>query len=352
MIPRFRPRLPRGPLTQQGRVAPPTADEDIPRAFDPNAPASEAMRWSMANVLPVVELTVGTPPAETWHVRSDLFESDSSDRRFVAEVEEDGFATLRFGDDEYGRRPIENTRFVANYRVGNGTEGNIGINAIAHVVTSNPDVDFAWNPMPARGGTNPETLEHARQSAPAAFRIQERAVTEADYAEVSERHPEVSRAAATYRWTGSWYTLFDTIDRRGGAPLDDAFRADIRQHVERFRVINNDLEIDVPRFVSLEVALTVCVKAGYYRSDVAAELRDIFTAGTRRDGSRGFFHPDNFTFDQDVVMSAIVAAAAAAEGVDGVTADIFRRQGSPATNAKATGILPVGSLTLTMRGGA
>jgi hypothetical protein len=372
VLPRFRPRLSRGPLTQQGRLAPPTAGEDSPPAFDPAASAAAAMRWSLENVLPVIQLTSPPPPpppTETWHVRRDLFESDSADRHFVAEVEEDGLDTLRFGDDEYGRQPIANTEFVATYRVGNGTEGNIGITAIAHAVTGDPAIDFAWNPMPARGGTNPESLEHARQSAPAAFRIQERAVTEADYAEVSQRHPEVSRAAATYRWTGSWNTVFDTIDRKGGAALDDTFRADLRQHVERFRVVANDLEIDTPRFVSLEVALTICVLSGYYRSDVAAALRDVFAAGTRRDGTPGFFHPDNFTFDQDVVMSAIVAAAAAVDGVDGVTVDIFRRQGSPATNAKASGILPIGrleiarledsrnfpehgSLTLTMRGGA
>jgi len=366
VVPRFRPRLARGPLTQRGRIAAPTADEEIPRAFDPDAPASAAMRWSLGDVLPEVRLVEGS---DTWHVRRDLFESDSSSRRFVADVEEDGLATLRFGDDEYGLRPIEGTKFKAKYRVGNGADGNIGIDAIAHVFTISPDLDFATNPMPARGGTDPETLEHARQSAPAAFRVQERAVTESDYAEVTERHHEVSRAAATYRWTGSWNTLFDTIDRKGGAALDETFRGDMRRHVERYRVIGNDLEIDIPRFVSLEVALTICVKAGYFRSDVAAVLRDVFTAGLRRDGAPGFFHPDNFTFDQDVVMSAIIAAAAAVDGVDGVKVDVFRRQGSPATNAKDSGILPIGrleiarldnsrndpergSLTLTMRGGS
>jgi len=368
VVPRFRPRLPQGPLTQQGRLAPPTADDEEPLAFNPNAPASEAMRWSIANVLPVVSLEEVAPQI-FWRVRRDLFEADSADERFVAEVEEDGFATLRFGDDEYGRRPIDGTVFEAHYRIGNGTDGNVGIGAIGHVAASIPDIKGASNLMPARGGVEPESLDHARQSAPAAFRINERAVTEPDYAEVSERHPDVSRAAATYRWTGSWYTLFDTIDRKGGAAIDQPFRDKLRLHVERYRVIANDLEIDVPRFVSLEVVLTICVKAGYFRSDVEAALRDVFTAGTRRDGSRGFFHPDNFTFDQDVVMSAIVAAAAAVDGVDGVTVDIFRRQGSPLTNAKATGILPVGrleiarldnsrnfpehgSLTLKMRGGA
>ena len=41
-------------------------------------------------------------------------------------------------------------------------------------------------------------------------------MTAADYAEVAERHGAVQRAAATFRWTGSWHTVFVTADRVGG----------------------------------------------------------------------------------------------------------------------------------------
>ena len=42
---------------------------------------------------------------------------------------------LRFGDGVHGRRPETGTEFEATYRVGNGTAGNIGAGAIAHVAT-------------------------------------------------------------------------------------------------------------------------------------------------------------------------------------------------------------------------
>src|SRR5207237_788573 len=76
------------------------------------------------------------------------------------------------------------------------------------------------NPLPARGGIDPESLEHVRQSAPVAFRTLERAVTPDDYATVAERHPEVQRAQATVRWTGPSRTVLLTIDRLGGRPPD------------------------------------------------------------------------------------------------------------------------------------
>ena len=130
------------------------------------------------------------------------------------------------------------------------------------------------NPLPAEGGVDPETIAQVRAYAPAAFRTQERAVTEADYAEVTERHPGVQRAMATFRWTGSWHTVFITVDRVGGLPVDDDFEASIRTHVERYRMAGHDLEIDGPRYVSLEIDMHVCVEADYFREDVKGELLD------------------------------------------------------------------------------
>ena len=73
------------------------------------------------------------------------------------------------------------------------------------------------NPLPASGGVEPESAESVRRNAPEAFRTQERAVTPADYAEVTERHSGVQHAAATLRWTGSWHTVFITVDPEADA---------------------------------------------------------------------------------------------------------------------------------------
>jgi len=57
----------------------------------------------MERVLPAITLEDGSGlPVSP---RRDLLSSDEFAPEFVAEVEEDGLATLRFGDDEYGMRP-------------------------------------------------------------------------------------------------------------------------------------------------------------------------------------------------------------------------------------------------------
>ena len=152
-------------------------------------------------------------------------------------------------------------------------------------------------------------------------------MTEDDYAEVAQRRRSVQRAAATRRWTGSWYTEFVAIDRRGGFPVDRPFRNDMAAFLEPYRMAGTDVEIDQPTFVPLDIALTVCVQPTYFRTDVKAELLRRFGNGRLPDGSPGFFHPDNFTFGQPVFLSRVVAAAMEVEGVSWVDTD--HEPGSP-----------------------
>jgi hypothetical protein len=56
-----------------------------------------------------------------------------------------------------------------------------------------------------------------------------------------------------------------------------------------------------------------------------------------RDGRRGLFHPDNFSFGDPVYLSRIYAAAREVPGVASVEVKKFRRQHSQDTLALADG---------------
>lgn len=284
--------------------------------------AAATLRQDPRSALPVVRLTEAN---QVWTPRPDLLGSDRFAQEFVVETEVDGSALLRFGDDTLGKRPAVGTVFSVSYRIGNGAAGNLGADAIGRVVTDLTGFLAVWNPLPAGGGTEPESMEEIRQFAPQAFRRQERAVTVEDWVEVTERHPEVQRAAATFRWTGSWYTVFVTIDRKGGRLVDASFEQEIREHLERYRLAGYDLEVDGPVFVPLEIALTICVKPGFFRSDIQQELNRVLGTQDLPDGRRGFFHPDNFTFGQTVFLSRLIKVVLDVEGVASVVVDRFQR---------------------------
>ena len=303
VLPNFRPRLKEQPLTQAARLKPLQEGSSLPFARNPDASAAGAFRWEMKDVLPQISLDDSN--GGFWEPQHDLLSSNAFKEEFVAEVDDDGRATLRFGDDQYGLQPAPDVEFQATYRIGNGTSGNLGAESLAHILTTDNRIVGVHQPLPAKGGTDPESIEHVRRIAPSAFRIQERAVTPDDYAAVAQRHREVQQAAATVRWTGSWRTVFLTLDRVAGRPVDAEFEYDMRLHLERFRMAGQDIEIDGPQFVPLEIEMTVCVQPNYFRGDVRAALLEVFSNRILADGQRGFFSSDKFTFAQPVYLSAL-----------------------------------------------
>lgn len=263
-----------------------------------------------------------TAEEELWQPVPDLLSSAASAREFVVETESDGSATLRFGNDRMGRRPTAE-EFDGVYRVGNGETGNVGAEALAHVIqdpnkltgTTAAAIVAIRNPLAATGGRPRESLGEVKLYAPRAFRTQQRAVTEADWVEVTGRHPEVQRAVATIRWTGSWNTVFINVDRIGGRPTDDDFQNELLQFLEPFRLAGYDLELGGAVFVPLDIALSICVADGFFKKQVEQRLYEEFSSTSLEDGTPGFFHPDRFTFGESVYLSQIVSRAAKVPGV-------------------------------------
>ena len=276
---------------------------------------------------------------ETWTVRRDLLGSDRFQAHFIVEVEQDRSAYLRFGNGINGKAPAKGTLFHAAYRVGNGAEGNVGAGAIARLATDFENITRVWNPLPAVGGTNAESMTQVRTYAPQAFRKQQRAVTEADYSEVAQRHPEVQKATATFRWTGSWYTVFVTIDRMGGLEVDDAFKAELNRYLEQFRIMGYDLEINGPVYIPLDITIRVCIAPDHFQSHVRQRLVQTFSRYGFPDGRRGFFHPDNFTFGQPVYLSHVYRHALNVDGVTSVEVLRFQQWGKTAADEIEKGYL-------------
>jgi hypothetical protein len=344
---RFRPALKEAPLTHGfdlgAMLSVPIKDDQL------WWPASSLLTIAARQSTPRITSLVGELNAviELWTPRRDLLESGDDSSDFTVEIEGDGTARLRFGDDGNGKRPDEATEFTASYRVGNGAIGNVGAEAIRHVVhPAAGSFRAVRNPMPAAGGVDPEDIEVVRRDAPEAFRTQERAVTPADYAAAAERQIDVQRAAATFRWTGSWHTVFVSADRYGGFAVDRRFSTKLRRSLERVRMAGYDLEVNDPRYVSLEVELHVCVKPDYFRATVLQSVQKVLSSDALPDGTLGVFHPDNFTFGQPVYLSPIVAAAQAVEGVDAVRPEVFRRMFGPNPTSLADGVIPIGGLEI------
>jgi hypothetical protein len=359
-------RLPRSPLTQvplfpsKTKLAHQARSRQLPGdlvEFDPNGSAASAIGGVPDVVLPHVGLH---DPGGPWTVRRDLISSDGA-RAAVVEVDDEGFGWLRFGRGSRtslvdGARPAAGTVIQASYRVGNGTVGNVGAGSIRTLLDDGAMLEVVnkagrdiriSNPLPACGGTDPETIEEVRQRAPFAFRQQERTVTAEDYARRAEQYrpaglPVIQRAVATIRWTGSWYVVVVAIDPMGGTPADDLL-AGLQQYLDRYRMAGHDLQVVPADYAALEVGLAIVVDPDHRRDLVRAELLSVMSNRRLPNGRLGIFHPDRLTFGESVYLGPILAAAQAIPGVSRVEATRFSRYRLPATDARPTGRIDIGA---------
>ncbi|NUK34184.1 putative baseplate assembly protein [Streptomyces lunaelactis] len=277
--------------------------------------------------LPAVTLT---DDDERWTPKRDLLSSGPRERHFVGELEDDGRIALRFRDGRHGARPQPGARLGLHYRLGGGTAGNVGAEAINHLVLCrDPEESDAGdpmpvagvrNPLPAVGGTEPEPVEQVRQLAPLDLkRTRLRAVTAEDYAALASQLPGVQRAAAEIRWTGSVQEAHVAVDALGAGDASPELLDSVSYALESYRRIGHDLVVGPARSVPLDIALAVCAAPGHQHGQILAELYRLLGSRRLSGGRLGFFHPDALSFGEPVRLSRLVAAAAGVQGVESVT---------------------------------
>lgn len=311
--PRFEPRLRQQPVTH---AAP----------LDETVSARASLLQEPSDAVPAVTLN-SQPDNSDWEAVRDLLSSGAFAEEFVVEIEHNGQAQIRLGDDINGRRPEPGTAFTATYRRGNGRAGAVGADRLRHIAVATPEITSVRNPLASSGGEEPESADAVRARAPFAFRTQERAVTREDYATISARLGEIQKAEATWIHTGSWRTVFVSADRFGTTEFDDALADRLLGFLDRFRLAGLDLNTNGPIFVPLEIDLLVCVERGHFRSDVGRRVLDLLNADRAANGAPGLLSADNFTFGQTVWLSPILAAVQNVPGVESVRAKTFRRLG-------------------------
>jgi hypothetical protein len=348
----FRLTLSQGPITMQAEPSQVSYDPGTLRLSTPRTD----LTGDADTAKPAVAVAIAFPTGkELWTPVDDLLESASFDQNFVVEVDNSLNGNLRFGDDEYGESVFGAQSFHCVYRVGNGTKGIVGAESLAHLALT-PTVSLVSkvrNPLAAVDGVEPETIAEVRQWAPQAFRVEQfRAVTEADYAAVAQKLPQVQSAVASFRWTGSWHTVFvgvqpasatDLIAKSNGVLLlSDTLRQTVFDFLTSYRMTGYDLEIRPPQFLPVEIDLAVCTASGYFRGDVEQGVIGALSNRILPDGTTGFFYSGNWVFGQALYLSRIYAAVQAVQGVDSVEVTVFRQFGQPDNGELANGVMPAG----------
>ncbi len=234
--------------------------------------------------------------------------------------------TLRFGDGEFGRLPVEGTVFEVTYRLGHGETDNALAGTLSFLDA--PGVTAAVNLQDIQNGMDPETAAEIRQLAPEEFKaLTYRAVRPEDYAEAVERLDWVQRAGGTFRYTGSWLSAFVTPDPKGTYEISPLRQQAAQAQLNRFRQAGREAYVCQPVYATLDFVIQICVAPTAYPGEVKERVLAALLGSHGPQGSVGFFSPDHYSFGTPLYRSQLEKAIQDVEGVNAVLSIHFRRRG-------------------------
>lgn len=294
-----------------------------------------------------------------WVEVEDFIDSEAADPHFRVTRDNADNVTLHFGDDLAGAAPADGARIVVRYRAGNGLAGLV---APERLVNFDAALDFpdpsqhivrVRNPLPATGARDPQPLADAKLMGPYQLRTQQRCVVPADYQDAIAAGVTTASGArvvplqshARFRNTGSWQTVFVSVDLPGRRPLADTpgLREAFEALLDARRMAGLDVQVEDARYCPLHVAVVVDVAANHFARDVRTAVEQALV-GPPVGAAGAFFAPGRFGFGQAVHLSDLYAVVAAIEGVDAVSVTRFKRLGDRYPDSAAAGAIPVGAL--------
>lgn len=235
------------------------------------------------------------------------FASGLADRIFQVNYDDDYNATIVFGDGTVGISPSNESTYFIQYRVGGGTRGNIPKSLINASIDINGVVGVITNTSPGTGGSNAETIEHAKKYAPLTFRRQDRLVTLVDYSTFANsfisKFGSIGKATAVTRKAYSSANVIDIyiLEKASDLQLQRAttnFKTELLNAMSKKKMATDDLVIvdGLIRTIDLVVTARVDRELIEFEEQIKAKIRDKVLE---------YLSVDNMEFGEDFIISEL-----------------------------------------------
>lgn len=254
---------------------------------------------------------------EKWDRVDSFIDSDSTSKVYTVTINDNDEATITFGDGVFGKIPFAyNNGIYCSYRVGGGTQGNVGAMKIRLLDSNIAVVKETFNPYTADvEGHNKESLGEIKVNAPAHYRTKWTAFTLNDFSDVMKLNfPEVEMARAYP--AGSQDRDIDLyVLLKNGRYIGDAFTETVYDFFDENkggRKIIGTGYINLLNAVRtpIDISAMLLVKERYdfdtVKAEITAFLEDYFALG-------------NYPFNKELFVANLHAEIMnPANGIDGI----------------------------------
>jgi hypothetical protein len=125
-----------------------------------------------------------------WQAKEDFYDSGPADRHYTVDR---AIGKIVFGDGRLGKIPsaYKGGSIKVNYKIGGGRKGNVGAFEIRNLISSAAYINEVYNPKPAIGGSDIESIEKALLRGPQLIKHRNRAVTTEDLENLARQSSQI-----------------------------------------------------------------------------------------------------------------------------------------------------------------
>ncbi len=326
-------------VTLRANIVQATHGSTVPLEVLGSSDGSQANQRFLLRQAPLTYISAATPEGRQstlavtvagvrWRQAPFLYGHPRDERAYIVQHDEQGRATITFGDGRAGARlPSTREEVRATYRIGIGEAGNVPAGSLTQLRSAPPGLAGVTNPLPASGGVEPETNDSIRANVSLGLHAMHRIVSLSDYEDFVRSFAGIGRVQAKMFHRGHGGLLHLTVADADGnpLPLTSNLYLNLVTAVERARVAPTPrLRIDAYEPVFFDVALKVVVDHDFKARQATIEqqarlaLSNAFTF-QRRD------------FGQGVSASEIINLVQPIAGVVGVEITQLAYHGSSPT---------------------
>lgn len=259
-----------------------------------------------------------------WQEVDTLHGQGSEAQVYTVEVDDEGRATVRFGDGVDGARlPAGSENVTATYRIGLGPDGEVAAGALSLLTTRPLGIAEVTNPLAASGAAGPDTVEQARRNAPVTVRTLGRIVSLADFEDFAFAFAGIGKVRAA-----PLGGIHLTVAGVGGAAVEPGsvlfeslFRA-----IEAVRLPGPPLRLASYEPLPFDVSAKLVVDSRFRSADVFERVRELLLTT---------YAFDRRELGQPLYASEIVTVIQSVAGVVAVDLDaVYPSSRTPALPAR------------------
>jgi Baseplate J-like protein len=204
-----------------------------------------------------------------WAEVGSLYGQSPTAQVYTARQADDGTTVLQFGDAGTGARlPSGRGNVVATYRQGAGLEGRLKADQLNILLDRPVGLKSGVNPAATEGGSDPESLDQARQTAPTTVKTFGRAISLLDFESLATASGEVAKAKATWVWRGLEKAVHLTVAGQQGGVFSPEVLGRLHSALTQQRDPNHAMLL--ANFCRVPVVVEADLRVGdqYIREDV------------------------------------------------------------------------------------